>query len=78
VRRRKVVLPATTVAAGEVCIGRGRVVFVRRLSTGEDGADRLLVYAGWTSGSGAAARSCIAMPATMAAELARVLAEVAK
>jgi hypothetical protein len=70
--------PATPVAAGEVSIGRGRMVYVRRLSTGEDGADRLLLYGGWASGTGAAARSCVQMPATMADELVKVLREVAK
>jgi hypothetical protein len=76
VRRRKVVPPAATVAAGEVSIGRGRMVYIRRITTGEPDADRVLVYGGWTSGGGAAARSCVSLPAALVGELVDALRAV--
>jgi hypothetical protein len=70
--------PAVTVASGEVRIGGDRVVCIRRLTTGEDGADRLLLYAGWASGGGAVARSSIMMPVAMVGELVDALRAVTK
>jgi hypothetical protein len=78
VRRKKVVPPATTIAAGEVRIGGDRVVCVRRITTGEPDADRLVLYAGWVSGNGAVARSSIMMPVAMVAELVAALRAVTK